>query len=143
MKVELLERLLDAGFTKDDIISLTRETSVKTEVTNDVEKIEHPAEPKSPDEAKTGNPEQSTGGNVAEHQTETGTKTESDNNTGAALEDRFTGIEKRIDDLIKTVQSSNLLNDSFGGMPDSLEDQTDQIMRSIIRPEIDRKDEKK
>lgn len=136
MKVDLLERLLDAGFTKDEIISLTRETPVKTEVTNDAEKIEHPAEPGPNDETKTGNQEQSTGGNVAEHQTETGTKTEPDNNPGTAFEDRFTGIEKRIDELIKTVHSSNLLNDSFGGMPDSLEDQTDKILACIIRPEM-------
>lgn len=139
MKVDLLERLLDAGFTKDEIISLTRETPVKTEVTNDAEKIEHPAEPESHDETKTGNQEQSTGGNVAEHQTETGNKTESDNNTGTTFEDRFTGIEKRIDELIKTVHSSNLLNDSFGGMPDSLEEQTDKILACIIRPETERR----
>lgn len=139
MKVDLLERLLDAGFTKDEIISLTRETPVKTEVTNDAEKIEHPAEHGSHDEAETGNQEQSTGGNVAEHQTETGTKTEPDNNTGTAFEDRFTGIEKRIDELIKSVHSSNLLNDSFGGMPDSLEDQTDKILACIIRPETERR----
>ena len=135
MKVDLLERLLDAGFTKDDIISLTRETPVKTEVTNDGEKIEHPAESRSNDEVKTGASEQSTGGNVTEHQTETGTKTESDNNTGTTFEDRFAGIEKRIDELIKSVHSSNLLNDSFGGLPDSLEDQTDKILACIIRPE--------
>ena len=139
MKVDLLERMLDAGFTKDEIISLTRETPVKTEVTNDAEKIEHPAELESHDETKTGTTEQSAIGNVAEHQTETGTKTEQDNNPGTAFEDRFAGIEKRIDELIKTVQSSNLLNDSFGDMPDSLEDQTDKILACIIRPETERR----
>lgn len=139
MKVDLLERLLDAGFTKDEIISLTLETPVKTEDTNDAEKIEHPAEPGSHAKVETGTSEQSTTGNVAEHQTEAGNKTESDNNPGTAFEDRFTGIEKRIDELIKSVHSSNLLNDSFGGMPDSLEDQTDKILACIIRPETERR----
>lgn len=139
MKVDLLERLLDAGFTKDEIISLTRETPVKTEVTNDAEKIEHPTEPGPDAKIETGAPEQSTTGNVAEHQTETGIKTEQDNNPGSTFEDRFTGIEKRIDELIKSVHSSNLLNDSFGDMPGSLEDQTDKILACIIRPEAERK----
>ena len=139
MKVDLLERLLDAGFTKDEIISLTRETPVKTEVTNDAEKIEHPAEPGSHDETKTGTSEQSTVGTVAEHQTETGTKTEQDNNPGSAFETRLEGIEKRIGDLIKAVQTSNLKNDSIKNPSDTLEDETDKIMRSIIRPEVEKK----
>lgn len=139
MKVDLLERLLDAGFTKDEIITLTRDTPVKTEVTNDAEKIEHPAEPGPNAKVETGDQEQSPVGKVAEHQTEAGTKTEQDNNPGTAFEDRFAGIEKRIDELIKTVQSSNLLNDSFGDMPDSLEDQTDKILACIIRPDTERR----
>ena len=139
MKAELLERLLDAGFTKDDIIQLARDEPVKQEGGPDDEKIEHPGEPESHDEAKTGTSEQSTSGNVAEHQTETGTKTESDNNTGSAFETRLEGIEKRIGDLIKAVQTSNLKNDSIKNPSDTLEDETDKIMRSIIRPEVEKK----
>ena len=139
MKVDLLERLLDAGFTKDEIITLTRETSVKTEDTKDAEKIEHPAEPESHDEAKTGTSEHSTTGNVAEHQTETGTKTEPDDNSGTAFETRLDGIEKRITDLIKAVQTSNVKNDSIKNPSDTLEEETDKIMKSIIRPEKEKK----
>ena len=50
---------------------------------------------------------------------------------------------KRIGDLIKAVQTNNVKNDSIKTPSDTLEDETDKIMRSIIRPEVERKDDKK
>ena len=56
------------------------------------------------------------------------------------IDSRLTGIEKNIASLIRSIQQSNLKNDSFGSTPDSLEDQTDKIMASLIRPEPAKKE---
>lgn len=53
-------------------------------------------------------------------------------------EARLSGIEKGISDLMKSIQANNLKNDSFGGMPETLQEQTDKIMASIIRPEFEK-----
>ena len=111
MRTELLEKLLDAGFTKDEIIQLARD------------------EPITQPEV---NPE-------TEKKTETNPEPVKNDET----EKRLTSIEKNISDLVKTIQLQNLKHDSFNTNPDSLEDQTDKIMESIIRPEPARKDEKK
>ena len=57
----------------------------------------------------------------------------------AELEKRMTGIEASIEKLVKTIQASNLQNATYGSAPDSLDEQTDKIMASIIRPEQERK----
>ena len=53
----------------------------------------------------------------------------------SATEKRLDTLEESISKLIKSIQANNLKSDSFGEMADSLEDQTDKIMRTIIRPE--------
>lgn len=52
-----------------------------------------------------------------------------------ATEKRLDSIEQSISKLIKSIQASNLKSDSFGETGGSLEEQTDRIMESIIRPE--------
>ena len=138
MKAELLERLLDAGFSKDEIIQLARDEPIKKEGENDIEKNEHPGITKPDDEDNPGNqdnPENQDNPGSADNP---GNQDKTNDNPGAAFETRLSGIEKRIGDLIKAVQSSNLKNDSFAS-PESLEDETDKIMRSIIRPEVEKK----
>ena len=53
----------------------------------------------------------------------------------------LTRIDQNLANLIKTIQQTNLRNDSFGKSPDSLEEQTDKIMASLIRPEHAKKKE--
>ena len=137
MKAELLERLLDAGFSKDEIIQLARDEPNKQEGANDDEKIEHPGITKPENEDNPGN-QDNPGSND-----NPGNQNKQEDNPGSAFETRLEGIEKRIGDLIKAVQTSNLKNDSIKNPSDTLDDETDKIMRSIIRPEVDRKDEKK
>ena len=137
MKAELLERLLDAGFTKDEIIQLARDEPIKQEGANDDEKIEHPGITKPENEDNPGN-QDNPGSND-----NPGNQDKQEDNPGSAFETRLEGIEKRIGDLIKAVQTSNLKNDSIKTPSDTLEDETDKIMRSIIRPEVERKDDKK
>ena len=137
MKAELLERLLDAGFSKDEIIQLARDEPIKQEGAHDDEKIEHPGITKSENEDNPGDKDNPGDNNNP------GDKDKQDDNPGSAFETRLEGIEKRIGDLIKAVQTSNVKNDSIKTPSDTLEDETDKIMRSIIRPEVERKDDKK
>ena len=137
MKAELLERLLDAGFSKDEIIQLARDEPIKQEGAHDDEKIEHPGITKPENEDNPGN-QDNPGSND-----NPGNQDKQEDNPGSAFETRLEGIEKRISDLIKTVQTSNLKNDTIKNPSDTLEDETDKIMKSIIRPEVERKDDKK
>ena len=137
MKAELLERLLDAGFSKDEIIQLARDEPIKQEGAHDDEKIEHPGITKPENEDNPGDKDNPGDNNNP------GDKDKQEDNPGSAFETRLEGIEKRIGDLIKAVQTSNVKNDSIKTPSDTLEDETDKIMRSIIRPEVERKDEKK
>lgn len=121
MDAVLLGKMLDAGFTKDEIMKLIPDeptTSQKEAAADDPEPVEtEPAEKTEP-EQKAPDPEP---GPAA------------DNN--AAMEKRLSGIEKSISDLMKTIQTENRKHDSFGGSPESIDEETDRIMKGIIRPE--------
>ena len=126
MDAVLLGKMLDAGFTKEEIMKLIPAepmTSQAEAAADDPEPVEaEPAAPTEP-EQKAPDPEP---GPAAEN--------------NAAMEKRLSGIEKSISDLIKTMQAENRKRDSIGGLPDSLEDETDRIMKNMIRPETKRKD---
>ena len=126
MDAVLLGKMLDAGFTKDEIMKLIPAepmTSQAEAAADDPEPVEpEPAEQTEP-EQKAPDPEP---GPAA------------DNN--AAMEKRLSGIEKSISDLMKTIQTENRKHDSFGGSPESIDEETDRIMKGIIRPETKRKD---
>lgn len=133
MKAELLEKLLDAGFSKEEIIQLSQDETAKP---TDPEAAQVPAAEQDPDpsaaqdqaadEGKPADPAAAPGNDLPDFD---------------KLNDKITGIEQNISALMKAVQLANLKNDSFGGMPDSLETQTDKIMGSIIRPDLERKDD--
>ena len=133
MKAELLERLLDAGFSKDEIIQLARDEPIKQEGSNDDEKNEHLGINKPENEDNPGDKDNPGDDNNP------GDKDKQDDNPGSAFETRLDGIEKRITDLIKAVQTSNVKKDSFKTNSDTLEEETDKIMKSIIRPETEKK----
>ena len=120
MDAVLLGKMLDAGFNKEEILSLVNSepmTSQAEAAADDPEPVDaEPAAPAEP-ERKAPDPEP---GPAADN---------------AAMEKRLSGIEKSISDLVKTIQAGNRKTDTFGGTNDSLEDQTDRIMKGIIRPE--------
>ena len=132
MKVSLLEKLVDAGFTKAEIMQLARD-----------EPEAERGENLDPGESESENGSTAENGSAAENETtaENGTAAEngSTTNTGTAFEDRLSGIEKTMNTLIKTIQAQNRLNDSFDSAGESLEEKTDKIMASIIRPEVMKK----
>ena len=125
MDAVLLVKMLDAGFTKDEILSLVGDPAVtdasgtKAETGPDPAAVEPAAA--DPEPAKDQEP-------VKEPDA-----------AGSALNDRLSGIEKSIAGLVKTIQAANLKNDSFGGKADTVEEETDRIMKSIIRPEHEKK----
>ena len=106
MKQELLEKMLDAGFTKDEIMQLAGSAPAVQET--------------APETA----PE-----SVQETAPESAPESVQDN-----TEKRLAGIEKNIADLVKAMQLANLRNDSFDNPAESLEKRTDQAMAEIIRP---------
>ena len=121
MTTGLLEKLIDAGFTKDEIMRLARD---EPEPIKDQPAPEAPKEPEPENIQEQPAPEepklQDSG--ISEYVTKMG--------------DRLTGIEQKFADLLKTIQSQNLRNDFIQSAGDDLETQTDNIMKSIIRPEI-------
>lgn len=126
MTYQQIEKLLAAGFNHDEIMQLARDEPMAAPESQEPAAAPEPVNPAAPD------PEP---GPAAETQ-----KTE----PAAAPEmtdtnNRLDALEKSIAALVKSIQTQNVKNDSYGGMPDSLEQQTDKIMMSIIRPEIERK----
>ena len=119
MTIEQLEKLLDAGFSKDEIVSMVKDEPAAP-AAPEVQASEEPTQEQT-------EPEHVEKPIVAESKPEDGD-----------LSKRLDGIEKSIAEMIKTFQTTNLRNDSFGSMPDSLENQTDKIMAAIIRPEAER-----
>lgn len=113
MTVDQVFQLLDKGFTRDDIMKLT-ETDVVTdeqpEQTEPVPQQETPTEP----------------------ETKPVTQPEEQDQTGQRLD----SIEQSISKLVNAIQLQNLRNDSFGSSGETLEEKTDKIMASIIRPEM-------
>lgn len=125
MDAVLLGKMLDAGFTKEEILKLIPAepmTSRAEAAAEDPEPVDaEPAAPTEP-EQKAPDPEPGPAADTT------------------AMEKRLSGIEKSISDLVKTMQAENRKRDTIGGLPDSLEDETDRIMKNMIRPEMKRKD---
>ena len=128
MKLELLERLLDAGFSKDEIIQLSRGdqgTAPDPDENQEYHQIE------IGELVETAADENSS--NQAE-ENESGNEKEAVNADVSNFGKRLEGIEKTITDLTKAIQAGNLRNDSFPNPVESLEERTDKAMTEIIRP---------
>lgn len=124
MKTGLLEKLIDAGFSKDEIMQLARDEP------EPVKDQPAPEEPKNPE------PE-----NIQEQPAQPAQEEPKPQDSGISetvtkMGDRLTGIEQKFTDLLKAIQNQNLRNDFIQSAGDDLDTQTDNIMKSIIRPEI-------
>ena len=114
MDPETLVKLIDAGFTKQEILELTGKT------------ISEPAPASAPD------PEPAPAAAAPDPAPAAPAASQDGNN----IESRLDGIENSLMDMMKQFQAENLRRDSFEHAPtESLEAQTDKIMMSIIRPE--------
>lgn len=124
MKTGLLEKLIDAGFSKDEIMQLARDEPEPVK--------DQPA----PEEPKKQEPE-----NIQEQPAQPAPEEPKPQDSGISetftkMGDRLTGIEQKFTDLLKAIQNQNLRNDFIQSAGDDLDTQTDNIMKSIIRPEI-------
>ncbi len=127
MTVDQIIKLLDAGYTKEEL--------------NKLDAMERGAadgqkQDQSNDEDQTSHQDQSNDKDQPESEPDTGNQNKPEDNAGAAIETRIAGVEKRIDEMIRAIQKANLKNDSFESNQESLESETDKIMQSIIRPEL-------
>ena len=123
MNYEQINKLIDAGFTKDEIMQLARDEPLqKSEPEPEPQPGPEPEPQLGPEKEKASEPEP---------------KPEPDSQIG----DRLTSIEKSIADLMKAFQSENLKKDQIRTTAQTLEQKTDAIMASIIRPETGRKDQ--
>ena len=112
-----IKMLLDAGFSKDEIMTLNQ-TGEVTRIIPDPVPDPAPAEDPVPDPAPAEDPVPDPAPAPAP----------------AAAPDTITKqLNDNITKLIKTIQASNLSKNSMDGMPD-LNKQVDTIMESIIRP---------
>lgn len=116
MTVNEIMRLLDAGYTKEEISVLTSDPEPVPEVKPEPEPA--PEEKPEPEPAPEVKPE------PAEDQ------------TGARLD----ALEKSIANLIKTIQVSNVNNKHVPTLPDDSTKIVDDAMASIIRPTINKKE---
>lgn len=139
MNPELLMKMLDAGFSKDEIMKLTGMEPAKGG--EDFEAGNKPAaeaEDMPTDENKPTAEDKP----AAAAENEPAAEDKPQDNTGRIIETRIDSLEKTINKMVRAIQAGNLLNTSGGGNVDSLEDETDKIMKSIIRPEILKKEGK-
>ena len=134
MTVEQVLTLVDKGFSRDDIMQLIGDGSSISHVpdTDSGTAGADPGQDRSspvqdakavnagPAENAKDDPEPEPAAAAAEP---------------TATEKRLDSIEQSISKLIKSIQANNLKSDAFGKQADSLEEQTDKIMASIIRPE--------
>ena len=122
VSIDQVFSLLDKGFSRDDIMALvgsgTQAETAKQEPAPEPEQNPEPdpadkaSEPAKPDPAQ---------------------ESETDK--------RLDTIESTMTTLLKAIQAQNLANDSFGKAGKSLEEQTDDIMATIIRGTTARKDD--
>lgn len=139
MTVEQVLTLVEKGFTRDDIMKLTGDGSF----TSTVPAADSGAAGADPGQGNSSSPDQDakpekeiTAGPAADAADDPEpAKPAAAASEPTETEKRLDSIEQSISKLIKSIQANNLKSDAFGKQADSLEEQTDKIMASIIRPE--------
>ena len=116
MTVNEIMRLLDAGYTKEEIAALTSDPEPAPEVKPEVKTDPEPEEKTDPEPEVKPEP--------AEDQ------------TGARLD----ALEKSIASLIKTIQVSNVNNKNIPTLPTDSTKIVDDALASIIRPTMNKKE---
>jgi len=108
MNFSEVKQLLDAGFTADEIRQMITPAAEPVPETDGT--------PEQPEEQPAAAPEAQPA-------------------AAPELDEKLTGLNNTINQLIKTIQASNLQNNFRDSTPEvELEKQVDDIMKSIIRP---------
>ena len=139
MTVEQVFTLLDKGFSRDDIMQLIGDGSTPSPVPA----TDSGTAGADPGQENSSSPDQDAkpvnAGPAENAADDPEPKEPAAAAEPTATEKRLDSIEQSISKLIKSIQANNLKSDAFWKQADSLEEQTDKIMASIIRPEHNNK----
>ena len=137
MTVEQVFTLLEKGFSRDDIMQLIGDGSSISHVpaTDSGAAGADPGQGNSSSPDQDAKTEKSISAGPAADAADDPEPEPAAAAEPTATEKRLDSIEQSISKLIKSIQANNLKSDAFGKQADSLEEQTDKIMASIIRPE--------
>lgn len=126
MKIDQVIRLLEAGYSKEEIQQM--ETGNQEPKEQETTKPEPAAEQPEP-EKKPAAAEQDPA-SKPEPEKKPAAETAPDPETGKRLD----GIENQLKQLIKTMQANNVRRDSYGSAGDDLETQADKALAALIQP---------
>ncbi len=144
MTVEQVLTLVEKGFSRDDIMQLIGDGSTTSPHVPATDSGSAGADPgrvlSSPDQDAKPAEKIINAGPAADAADDPEPEKPAAAAEPTATEKRLDGIEQSISKLIKSIQANNVKSDAFGKQADSLEDQTDKIMASIIRPERSKED---
>ena len=121
MKVDQVIRLLEAGYSKEEIQQMDQGDQETTKQEPVAEPQEPETEPAAAEAEPASAPEEK--GPAAE--------TAPDPKTN----ERLDGIEKQLKQLIKSIQASNVRRDSYGSAGEDIESQADKAMAALISHE--------
>ena len=121
MKVDQVIRLLEAGYSKEEIQQMDQGNQETTKQESAAEPQEPETEPAAAEQEPASAPEEK--GPAAE--------TAPDPQTN----ERLDGIEKQLKQLIKSIQASNVRRDSYGSAGEDIESQADKAMAALISHE--------
>ena len=121
MKIDQVIRLLDAGYSKEEIQQMEQGAQETTNPEPAAEKTEPETEPAAAAEEKSSAPEEKNGPAAG---------TAPDPETGKRLD----GIEQQLKQLIKSIQVNNVRRDSYGNSGEDIDTQADKALAALIQP---------
>lgn len=135
MTVEQVLTLVDKGFSRDDIMTIIGDGSTISHGPA-TDSGSAGADPGSGSSSPDQDAKQVNAGPAADAADDSEPEKSAAAAEPTATEKRLDSIEQSISKLIKSIQANNVKTDAFGKQQaDSLDEQTDKIMASIIRPE--------
>lgn len=126
MKVDQVIKLLEAGYTKEEIQQMEAGNQESKE--QETPKPEPAAESPEP-EKKPAAAEQDPAG-TPEPEKKPAAESALDPETGKRLD----GIENQLKTLIRTMQANNVRRDSYGNAGDDIDSQADKALAALIQP---------
>lgn len=121
MKVDQVIRLLDAGYSKEEIQQMEQGAQETANPEPAAEQKEPETEPAAAEEEKGSAPEEKNG---------PAAETAPDPETGKRLD----GIEQQLKQLIKSIQVNNVRRDSYGSSGEDIDTQADKALAALIQP---------
>ena len=121
MKVDQVIRLLEAGYSKEEIQQMEQGAQETKNPEPAAEQKEPEKEPAAAADEKSSEPEEKNGPAAG---------SAPDPETGKRLD----GIEQQLKQLIKSIQANNVRRDSYGSAGDDIDSQADKALAALIQP---------